>query len=42
MMSFYQQDASQPQPQSLDDRESLIMKSVTNRFGVLQGDVQIR
>ena len=40
-MSFYLQDTSQPQPQSLADRESLIIIG-TNRFGVLQGDVQIR
>ena len=41
MMSFYLQDASQPQPQSLAGRENLIIIG-TNRFGVLRGDVQIR
>jgi len=40
-MSFYLQDASQSTSKSLAGRENLIIIG-TNRFGVLQGDVQIR
>jgi len=40
-MSFYLQDTSQPQPQSLAARKNLIMIDA-NQLNVLQGDVQIR